>query len=442
MIQTSPMKLALDPAPAAAVSAPATTAAARPPRALWLLAALIFAVGVLVRVWPSAGFTGTGFDEALYRENVLKLDRAGVWEYPAICQVYVEDQRHPETITKLPPTRFVYIYAGWLWKRAEFGDARPLALGAPGFTARDPALVSLHRVAALFACLGLLVSGLAAWRMLGLRALPGVLALLAFSPLAIHLGQHAMIDGVFAFWAVLNLWLLWENLQRPNDTRLLAAYAAGLALMVMTKENSFFVHLALCGLIGVNRWAKFGTVTRKLVFISIGGPLAGVLVLVSLAGGVSEFVEIYRLLVGKAQGLTYAIKTGDGPWYRYLVDLLLLSPLVFLLAVGGLFTQLPRPRALVFLAAFVGFSYLVMCNVRYGMNLRYASIWDLPMRALAAVQVGALAARFGRWQMLAATLGIVALCAYDLRQYQLFFVEAGLYELVTGGLLQVLRILK
>jgi len=30
------------------------------------------------------------------------------------------------------------------------------------------------------------------------------------------------------------------------------------------------------------------------------------------------------------------------------------------------------------LVAFVGFSYLIMCNIRYGMNLRYASIWDLP----------------------------------------------------------------
>ena len=436
------MKLAFDPAAIVPLAPSIAARAAAPSRALWLLAAAIFAVGIFLRVWPSAGFTGMGFDEARYRENVLKLDHAGVWQYPAICQVYVEDQRNPEAITKLPPTRFVYIFAGWLWKRAEFGDARPLAPGTPGFTARDPALVSLHRVAALFACLGLLVSGVAAWRMLGLRALPGVLALLAFSPMAMHLGQHAMIDGVFAFWAILNLWLLWENLQRPNDTRLLAAYAAGLALMVMTKENAFFVYLALCGLAGVNRWAKFGTVTRKLVAISIGGPLAGVLALVFLAGGLSEFAEIYRLLVSKAQGLTYAIKTGDGPWHRYCVDLLLLSPLVFLLAVGGLFTQLPRQRPLVFLAAFVGFSYLVMCNVRYGMNLRYASIWDLPIRALAAVQIAALAAHFGRWQALAATLGIVALCAYDLRQYQLFFADAGLYELVTGGLLQVLRILK
>jgi hypothetical protein len=411
-------------------------------RTLWLLSLIIVIVGIGLRVYPSAGFTGTGFDEALYRDNVLKLDKAGIFNYPAICQLYVEDQRKPESITKLPPTRFLYIYTSWLWKRAEFGDAPPVAPKTPRFPERDPSLASLHRVAILFSCLGLIVSGLAAWRILGVRALPGTLALMAFSPLQIHLGQHALIDGVFTFWAVLCLWLLWENLLKPNDTRLLAAFGASLALMVVTKENSFFVYLALCGLIAVNRWAKFGTVTPKLVLISIAGPLLGVLILVLLAGGVPQFVEIYSLLVSKAENLTYAIKTGDGPWYRYLVDLLLLSPLVFLLAVGGVFTQVRGSRAFVYLVAFVGFSYLIMCNVKYGMNLRYASIWDLPIRALAAAQVVAIARRFGQRQALAASIAIAALCAYDLRQYQIFFIDGRLYELVTGGLLQVVKILK
>jgi hypothetical protein len=34
------------------------------------------------------------------------------------------------------------------------------------------------------------------------------------------------------------------------------------------------------------------------------------------------------------------------------------------------------------------------------------------------------------------------LCVFDLRQYEIFFVQGGLYELVTGGLLHALRILK
>jgi hypothetical protein len=443
MIETEPMKLALEPtpepAPATPEPAPAKT---EPSRSIWIVVALIFVAGILVRLWPSAGFTGTGFDEALYRDNVIKLDKVGIFNYPEICKLYIEDQRNPDVITKLPPTRFFYIGAAAVWKRLEFGDAPPVPAKSLGLTQRDPALISLHRIAALFSCLGFLVGGLFTWRLLGLRALPGVLALLAVSPLSIHLGQHAMIDGVFTFWAMLNLWLLWENLQQPNNVRLLAAYAVSLAFMVVTKENSFFVYLALCGLTVTAKWAKFGFVTRQLLIVSVAGPALGLITLILLAGGVGQFAEIYRLLVSKAQNLTYAIKTGDGPWYRYLVDLMILSPIVLLFAVGGVFTQLRQNRAFVYLVAFVGFSYLIMCNIRYGMNLRYASIWDLPLRALAAAQVGAVATRFGKWQTLAASLGIFGLCAYDLRQYLIFFSDGQLYELATGGLLYVVKILK
>jgi hypothetical protein len=443
MTDSAPIKLALAPTPeTGATSAPAAPEPKSPSQFLWVLAALIFAVGILVRVWPSAGFTGTGFDEALYRDNIIKLDKVGIFNYPAICQLFLEDQRNPEAITKLPPTRFFYIGASWLWKRAEFGDAPPISPKAPSFAQRDPAMVSLHRVATLFSCLGLLVCGLCTWRMLGLNALPGVLALLAASPLSIHLGQHAMIDGVFAFWAVLNLWLLWENLQRPHNSRLLAAFAVSLAFMVITKENSAFVYVALCGLLVTNHFAKFGQCTRELLIVGVAGPAAGLVALICLAGGTAQFIEIYRLLVSKAETLTYAIKTGDGPWYRYLVDLMLLSPLVLVFAIGGAFSQIRSNRAYVYLVAFVGFSYLIMCNIRYGMNLRYASIWDLPLRALAAAQVGAIATRFGRWQAVAAAAVIVGLCAYDLRQYLIFFADGQLYELATGGLLYVVKILK
>ncbi|EDY19944.1 hypothetical protein CfE428DRAFT_2533 [Chthoniobacter flavus Ellin428] len=115
---------------------------------------------------------------------------------------------------------------------------------------------------------------------------------------------------------------------------------------------------------------------------------------------------------------------------------------MLILAIGGVFSQVRGHRAYVYLVAFVGFNYAIMCNIRYGMNLLYASIWDLPLRALASAQVGAIAPRFGRWQNVTVVTAIAALCAYDLRQYSLFFVDNKLYEDVTGGLLWSVKILK
>jgi len=172
------------------------------------------------------------------------------------------------------------------------------------------------------------------------------------------------------------------------------------------------------------------------------GPLSGVAILVALAGGLDPFVEVYRLLVSKAQTLRYAIMTGDGPWYRYLVDIMLVSPIVFCLALTGLFNSVKERRDHLYLAAFVAFSYALMCNVKYGMNLRYATIWDFPLRVLAITQIGSISRLFGRRQALATVLIIAAVCACELRQYVIFFKDFGLYELVTEGLVRAVKILK
>ena len=83
-----------------------------------------------------------------------------------------------------------------------------------------------------------------------------------------------------------------------------------------------------------------------------------------------------------------------------------------------------------------------MCNLKYGMNLRYANMWDLPLRVLAFSQLAAMAAPFLRYRNLLFWSGIALLCAIDLRQYIILCVEFPLYELVPEGLLRALKILK
>jgi hypothetical protein len=411
-------------------------------RTFWILAIVIGLLGVALRVVPTAGFARLGFDESLYRTYVVQLDQVGLSGYPAMTELFLQDQRTPQSITKLPPTRFVYIYTSWLWKRAFFGDAPPQNLRMPTGMRKDPALVSLHHVACLFSILTLGLSGIVAARMFDRRMALAVLALFAFSPLQLHMSQHALIDGVLAFWAFLSLWLLWENLRKPDQPVWLASYAASLAIMVMTKENSFFVFCALMAVVVANRWLKFGTVTPRLLLVSVLGPLAGVTLLVALAGGTGTFIEVYTLLVSKAQNLDYAIKTGDGPWYRYFVDLLLISPIVLLLAVGGGFRLATSSRTYLYLLLFVAASYLIMCNVRYGMNLRYAIIWEFPLRVLAFGQLCLMTRSLGARQSLALVIGVAALCAYDFRQYLIFNSDPDFYELATFILLKALAILK
>ena len=119
------------------------------------------------------------------------------------------------------------------------------------------------------------------------------------------------------------------------------------------------------------------------------------------------------------------------------------SPLTLLLAIGAIFHLTKHKKPLLYLTGFIGFSYLIMCNVKYGMNLRYTNMWDMPLRFLAFTQLATFAARFGRREHLALIVGVLALGAYDLRQYDILFVQFDVdYEMISANLLQALRILK
>lgn len=374
---------------------------------------------------PTPGFQALGFDENLYRGYVDNLIRHGVTAYPDFAEHYIEVQtKLPGAI--LPPTRFLYVAAGYLWH---------LAFGS------EP-LEALHNVSSVFSMLLLGLATVCAWRMAGLRVATLVGALMSFSPTQIHMSQHALIDGFFAFWATLSLWLLWENLRRPNDYRWLSAYALSLALLVLAKENAMFAYVGLTGLVVANYWLRFGQPTRLLLAAMFVGPLLGVAILVNLCGSLGAAIKIYLLLVSKASVLPYAIMTGDGPWYRYLVDLMVMSPVVLVLAIGGVFALSFWDKAALYLFGFVVASYVLMANVRYGMNLRYTNMWDLPLRYLAVLCLTNVSRLFGRHGTIALVALTAAVCAQEFRQYVVFFVDHPLYELVTEGLLRAIRMLK
>lgn len=376
-------------------------------------------------IHPAPGFQGIGFDENLYRGYVDNLIEYGVTAYPDFANRYVEVQSAlPSAI--LPPTRLLYVFAAYVWHLLSGADA----------------LTSLHHVSSIFSMLLLLIAAAASWRMGGLRAAVPVAALMAAAPIQIHMGQHALIDGFFAFWATLCVWLLWENLRQPNDKRWFVGLGCALALLVLAKENAMFVYIGLVGLLAMNHWVRFGQVTRALLATMFIGPLVGVAILVNLCGSLATTYRIYLLLVSKASVLPYAIATGDGPWYRYLVDLMVTSPVILVLAIGAVFTLKLADKAAWYLLGFVVASYLLMANVRYGMNLRYATIWDLPLRYLAVMSLTNVSQLFGRRTMAAFVLLTTAVCVIELRQYIIFFVQHDLYELVTSGLLHAVKILK
>jgi hypothetical protein len=407
-----------------------------------VLLAVIFAVGIFLRITPHAFSSGAllhsveplhpqpawdqfGFDEGLYREYVDGLNKDGLSSYPDMVDAYI-DAQSKMTNPILPPVRFLYIFTGYLW-HSLFGVET---------------LEGLRQVASLFGILTLTLATAFAWRLRGPKWGCATAALMTFAPTQLHMSQHALIDGFFTFWALLVLWMLWENFAAPDDWPRLAGFGISLTLLVITKENSFFVWLAIVALIIANHWLQFGTTTRWLLLVTVAGPLLGAVILVFLSGGLGNLIETYRLLVTKASVARYAIMTGDGPWYRYLVDLMLVSPIILVLAIGAIFRLNRTMKPELYFAVFIAASYLVMCNVKYGMNLRYANMWDMPLQFLALSCLSSLVEPFVRYRNLLFAVAVALIAAFEFHQYIVLAVRYPLYELITHDILQALRILK
>ena len=400
------------------------SSAPAPNRRLWLLAVALLIVGGCLRLGAVQAFQPAGTDELFYGKYVEFLAQKGLGAYPDLVEQYLLYQRRGTAV--LPPMRVTYITAGVVVKSLTGLEAR----------------VCLATVSATFSFLMLPLGLVFAWRAAGPRIALGTLTLMVFAPTQLFMARHALIDVVVSFWSLAALWSLWESLQKPGDARRLAALGFSLAMLVLTKENSFFVVCGLGVLLALNPWLKFGTVNRNVVAAFASGLLVGLALLVVLCGGIDRVWEGYRLFVSTAVQLPYAIATGDGPWHRYLFELTLVSPLVILLALATLARLDATTRPQLFIAIFLVATYAAMASVRYGISLRFANLWDFPLRFLAASAVFALVENV-RWRpVLVTTATFVLLSVADFRQYRRIFVEHNVYDPVTPELLRAVDMLK
>ncbi len=395
------------------------------PRTYWTVLGLIVLLGALLRFIPSAGFTSRGFDEHIYVYHLSFIEAKGLAEYPEHCLDFLQKQAKDSNAIP-PPTRILYLYCAHLWRTVT---------GAEQYGA-------LVQTSALFGTFTLLLTAGFIRRLAGPALSLAVTALMSVAPNQIHHAQHALNDGFLSFWCVLALWSLWESLQRPGHRGWLVTYGLSLCAMVLLKENSFFVVVGIGALLLLNRWLHFGTAGRPLWLVTFLAPLLGVVVLVFLAGGIDVLIAIYQLLVAKSQEVPYNIKNGDGPWYRYLLETMLVSPLVILLATGRAFQLRATDKASLYLLLFTGFTMALMVNVKYGMNYRYATIWDLPLRFLACAGLFELCTRGGSRARVLTVVATVAFALVELNQYRVFCMKARTYAFTPTELLQAVRIIK
>ena len=241
---------------------------------------------------------------------------------------------------------------------------------------------------------------------------------------------------------------------RAGGRRRLALWALTAVWAMLVKETGLIVfpfHVAtLLGARHFGRrrdwnWGLLCGVVAAVPIIAFG--------LIALAmGGPVQVIKIlnYSRMANSFAGNSYCLQTGSGPWHELLVDQMLVSPLVCVVAAlsAGAFLALGPCRddgasmANRALAAWGLFLLAVFAFLPK--NPRHAMALELPIRLASAVGVCALfrALAGGRlWRMAALGIGVLIMVGLDLHSFHRIFVDKQVYDPVASNLVDAIGML-
>jgi 4-amino-4-deoxy-L-arabinose transferase-like glycosyltransferase len=277
-------------------------------------------------------------------------------------------------------------------------------------------------------------------------------ALAAFSPLLMGLSRLAFADSYAALCTTAAIWLFLEVLKDPSRRWKRLVFSAALVWTVLVKEPSVLLVPAFVLFLLYERFVRrepHDLVARALDFVLAGATVFAVLVLA--AGGFGTLSSTVHAVIVSPATNRYAQRFGSGPWFRPILDFLLLSPWTTLLGIGGFWWTATRlhpgryERERVCFA-FVCASMLLALSF-FTKNVRYATALELPTRALAALFVCDVVLGSGtdegsapRRARVVAAGAVLLLCFLDWRNYQLFWVEHPGADPITQFLVDVRKL--
>ncbi|MFA5176776.1 MAG: glycosyltransferase family 39 protein [Candidatus Omnitrophota bacterium] len=249
--------------------------------------------------------------------------------------------------------------------------------------------------------------------------------LLAFSPLQMAMARRAFADSILNLFSILAVWLFWDFLKSRSKLKFIL-FVVVYACSILIKETSLLLIFVFLSFLLASRFISNQKVYLKETTLLLSLPviLAGLAYLV--CGVLPYLPGIIKILLMPAPDNSYATLFCSGPWYRYLIDYLLLSPWVVILTIGFIFSFLLNKEkdGLSLYFVFIFLVSLILFSV-FLKNVRYIIILDTPMRLFSLFMLNRIAQKIYPRKAMKLTFALVIILAFFdcLNFYHLFIAE-------------------
>ncbi|MFH1413856.1 MAG: glycosyltransferase family 39 protein [Candidatus Omnitrophota bacterium] len=267
--------------------------------------------------------------------------------------------------------------------------------------------------------------------------------LIAFSPLNMAMAKRALSDSTTTLFFGLSIWTFLNLLLSEDKTiakKIL--FLLSFSFAVLVKETCVFlmVPFFIFTIIYKSKVKEKLNFSSTLLYIFIYPAISVTLVYLLAAGDLSKIWEISEVVSSTVKINVYAILFGSGPWFRYIIDYMLLSCLTTILALGYLFYLLKDMKKndiretyffIVLLALFVSYNFFTK-------NIRYVIVFDLPIRLFSILMLYRLIPERIKPNLKLIILGtaVSLICITDIISFKKLFVLSGIYDPVTFLLLK------
>jgi 4-amino-4-deoxy-L-arabinose transferase-like glycosyltransferase len=269
-----------------------------------------------------------------------------------------------------------------------------------------------------------------------------VVVLLAFSPLGGAMARRALVDSMTYLASGFSLLSFLAYVVRRNSGRL-RVFSFSLFLLQMTRESGVLLYPFFFAVLVYLHYRRHPEITLRAVFLCFAVPLGATLIAYEALFGAGTLYRMMHVIYfdNLLKPSWYVVNFSSGPWYRYLVDFMLLSPFSILLAylyTGHCLYRREFDAQTGVLFAFFAYTILVFAFLQ--MNVRYVIFLDLVIRIIEALGLLAFASAFikdRRKRTIVIAAAVALLAIMDVGSFTNYFVSNNIYDPVSYQLLHV-----